>query len=192
MTPDIDPALERAYPYRPGWPVACCGVFFFGVMGTVAVVLLPLGYEQVRNGQLPVGVAMIVGGLFGMPMLFMAATSVAMAIRDAVRPPLLRVTPTALILPEGLRSNPEQDKADEAKKTAPIFHPEAIPFTAIRAVRRESKVNPGNDQLRIDHDLTPIALVVEQGMMHPADFDELETVLRAAIPAAFAPALPSA
>ena len=94
MTPDAEPPLERSYPYRPGWPVACCGVFIFGVMGTVAVALLPLGYEQLRNGQLPVGVAMIVGGLFGTPMLLMAAASVSMAIRDAVRPPLLRITPS--------------------------------------------------------------------------------------------------
>jgi hypothetical protein len=37
----------------------------------------------------------------------------------------------------------------------------------------------------IVHQLSPATLELQQGMMRPSDFDELETVLRAAVPEAF-------
>jgi hypothetical protein len=188
MFPDADAPFERAYPYRPGWPTACCGVFLFGVMGLAAMALVPVGYAKLQNDQLPVGVAMIVGGLFGIPLLFMAIASITVAIRNSVRPPFLCVTPTALHLPMHLREESTPDELDEhgeVKRDVPPAHPEEIPFAAIRSARRESKLNPGSDKLVIEHALAKAPLVIEQFMMSPSDFDELETVLRAAIPAVF-------
>jgi hypothetical protein len=191
MAIDPDPTLERAYPYCAGWRVACCGVLLFGLLGAGGAAMMPFGCEQVRQGQLPLGVALMVIGLFTAPMILMALLALGLAIRDTISPPLLRVTPTTLVLPEQLRGNPPQDDEGEPKKDAPPPQPEEIPFTAIRWVRRERKFNPGSDQLVIVHDLAPTTLVIEQYMMRTGDFDELETVLRAAIPAAFAPVPPA-
>jgi hypothetical protein len=196
MTPDPDLSPERAYPYRSGCVVMGCGVVMFGIMGGVGAALMPFGWEQLRNGQMPLGVALLVISLFTTPMILLALLALGSAIRDTTRPPLLRVTPTSLLLPVSLRDvRPEQEKQDERgepKDPDPTpAHPEEIPFAAIRWVRRESKVNPGSDRLLIVHDLAPTTLIVEQYMMRREDFDELETVLRAAIPAAFAPAPPT-
>jgi hypothetical protein len=57
-------------------------------------------------------------------------------------------------------------------------------------VRREGGNAPTNNRLMIVYALIDRTLVIEQSMMQPADFDELETVLRTAIPSAFAPAPP--
>jgi hypothetical protein len=190
MATDADAPLERAYPYRAGWRVAGCMTLFFALLGVGGTALVPVGCEKVRQGQLPIGVALTIIGLFGMPMLLLAVASIAMGIRDAFRPPLLRVTPTTLVLPEGLRGDPPQDEQGEPKPNAPPPQPSEIPFAAIRWVRREGKPNPGSDRLVIVHDLAPTTLVIEQFMMRTGDFDELETVLRAAVPAAFAAAPP--
>ena len=198
MTPetDFETPLERAYPYWSGLTVMGCAAFFFGMLGAGGAAMLPFGCEQIRAGKLPLGVALLVTGLFTAPMLLIALLAVLGGIRDAIRPPLLRVTPTSLLLPAGLRGvRPEQEEQDERgepkKLDPPPVHPAEIPFTAIRWVRRESKVNPGSDQLMIVHDLAANTLVIEQFMMRRESFDELETVLRAAIPAAFASAPPT-
>jgi len=186
-----DPALERAYPYRTGWRSIGCGVLMFGAIGAAAVALIPSGWEKIQNGAMPVGVAMVVGGLFGLPMLFMAVVGLIAGVRESFAPPLLRVTPTSLLLPGGLKGTPEKDEDGNPKPGAAPPHPDEIPFSAIRWVRREGPVNPGSHKLVIVHDLAPVTLVVEQYMMNWGDFDELEAVLRAAIPAAFAPAPPT-
>lgn len=189
MTPDAQSPFERAYPYRPALPTACCGVVMFGLMGTASAALVPMGIGKLQDNQLPIGVAMIVGGLFGIPLLLMAVASVSVAVRNAMRPPLLRVTPAALLLPLLLReeSTPaEIDEHGEMKRSVLPAHPEEIPFAAIRVVRRESKANPGSDRLVIEHTLAKVPLAIEQFMMNRPDFDELETVLRAALPTAFA------
>jgi hypothetical protein len=186
-----DPTLERAYPYCSGWRVMGCGVLIFGTMGGAAVALIPFGCERVQNGQMPIGVAMVVGGLFGAPMLLMAAFALVSGIRDSISPPLLRVTPSSLRLPASLMGNRPVDESGEPKTDTSPPHPEEIPFSAIRWVRREGPINPGSHKLVIVHDLAPTTLVIEQYMMHWGDFDELETVLRTAIPAAFAPAPPA-
>ena len=120
--------------------------------------------------------------------------ALALGIRESIRPPLLQVTTTALILPANLRQNStkeEQDEQGEPKDlNQPPAHPEEIPFTAIRWVRREGLHNPGSDKLMIVHDLSTQTLVIEQAMMNPADFDELETVLRRALPGVFTSAPP--
>jgi hypothetical protein len=202
-----DPTLERAYPYRSGWRVIGCGVLIFGTMGGAAVALVPFGCERVQNGQMPLGVAMMVAGLFGTPMLFMALVGLVTGVRESIAPPTLRVTPTALILPVSLKGTTPGDESGE-KPAEPLVvyghpvtppegsrqgatHPDEIPFSAIRWVRREGPVNPGSHKLVIVHDLAPTTLVIEQYMMQWGDFDELEAVLRAAIPAAFAPAPPA-
>jgi hypothetical protein len=191
MTPDADPTLERAYPYHSGWKVMGCGVLLFGTLGAAGVALMPFGCEQVRQGRMPLGVALMVIGLFAAPMILMAVVALVAGIRDSISPPMLRVTPTALLLPEGPRGETPLDDSGEPRKDVPPPQPEEIPFTAIKWVRRERMYNPGSDRLLIVHDLAPTTLVIEQYMMYAADFDELETVLRAAIPGAFAPAPPT-
>ena len=201
-----DPTLERVYPYRTGWRVIGCGVLIFGLMGGAAVSLIPFGCEKVRNGAMPIGVAMVVAGLFGAPMLFMAVFGLIAGIRESFSPPLLRVTPTALLLPDSLKGTVQKDESGESKPDELVFYgqpvkvpegsrqgatqPDEIPFSAIRWVRREGPINPGSHKLVVVHDLAPATLVIEQYMMNWGDFDELETVLRTAIPAAFAPAPP--
>jgi hypothetical protein len=189
----LDPALERAYPYHSGLQVIGCAALFFALLGAAGAAMLPFGCDQIRAGKLPLGVALLVIGLFTAPMLLFSLLMVYSGIRDAIRPPLLRVTPTALLLPLALRDfRPEQKEPDErgGSKTAesPAAHPEELPFAAIRWARRESKINPGSDRVMIVHDLAGVTLIIEQYMMRRSDFDELETVLRAALPAAFASA----
>lgn len=184
--------LERAYPYTTPWQTIGCGVLLFGVLGSGAVSLIPFGWEQLQAGKMPIGVAMIVAGLFGSPMLFVAVFSLLVGIRNSFRPPLLRVTPAGLLLPKGLRAGAERLDEGDAEPSHDLPQPAEIPFKAIRWVRREGPINPGSHKLLIVHDLAPATLVVEQFMMRGGDFDELEAVLRAAIPAAFAPAPPAA
>jgi hypothetical protein len=185
--------LERAYPYRNGWRVIGCGFVLFGLIGGVAATLIPLGYEQVQAGRMPLGVAMLVGGAFGTPLLVMAVFTVIIGIRERIHPPLLRVTTTSLLLPARLQVDQAADDSEELTEGKPAprnLQPEEIPFRAIRWVRREGPINPGSHKLLIVHDLASTTLVIEQHMMQPGDFDELEMVLRAAIPAAFAAAPP--
>jgi hypothetical protein len=197
MTPDhTQPSFERAYPYRNSWQSACCSSVAFGILGGVGAAVLPYGCQQVRNGPLPLGIALVTIGFFTTPMMLFAILFVVLGIRDAIRPPLLRITPAALLLPSSLRDpRPDQEGQDErGEPKDPGFsaaHPEEIPFTAIRWVRSEGGVPGALQRLMIVHDLSDQTLVIEQAMMGREDFDELATVLRAALPAAFAPVPPS-
>jgi hypothetical protein len=186
----MEAGLERAYPYRTSWWVVGCGALMFGILGGGAAAMIPFGWQQLQAGRMPIGVAMMVAGVFGAPMFFLALFSVAAGIRNTISPPLLRVTPTALLLPKTLRGSTETLDEDNPEPAPDMPQPEEVPFTAIRWARREGPINPGSHKLLIVHDLSKETLVVEQAMMRPSDFDELETVLRAAIPAAFAPAPP--
>ena len=77
------PQTEHAYPYWAGWHVVGCAILFFGLLGSIAVTLLPAGYERVQTGDLPTGIAMMVMGLFGIPTLAMSFLSLAAGIRGA-------------------------------------------------------------------------------------------------------------
>jgi hypothetical protein len=193
---DDEVPLERAYPYRTGWQSIGCLVVFLTLLGAGGTALIPFGCDKVRAGQMPIGIAFVVMGCFGAPMLLLALLALVSGIRETIRPPLLSVTPTALRLPMNLRENStaeEQDERGEPKNlNAPPAHPEEIPFEAIRWVRREGPINPGSHKLMIVHDLSAQTLVIEQAMMRPDDFDELETVLRAALPGVFTAAPPAA
>ncbi len=185
-----NPPLERAYPYRNPWYVIGCVSLFFAVIGAGGLALTPFGCEQVRNGNEAVGWVAIVAGLFITPALLLAVLGVGLAVRDAVRPSLVRVTPAALLLPLEPRGPPlEKDERGNPKCDGPRTHPEEIPFAAIRWVRRETETSTSNERLLIVHALSPATLELQQNMMRASDFDELETVLRAAVPEAFA-ALP--
>jgi hypothetical protein len=135
----------------------------------------------------------VVIGLFTVPMLMFATLSLVFGVRDALSPPLLRVTVGSLILPSSLREyGPEEERDEEtdatsSEKTRASGHPETIPFESIRLVHREV-VSPATNRLIIAYDLSNRALVIDQSMMEPADFDELESVLRSAMPIAFVPA----
>jgi hypothetical protein len=178
----LDPASERTYPYCTSLRAIGCAALIFALLGGAGAAMLPFGYEQLQAGKMPLGIALMVVGLFTLPLLFFSFSTLYSGIRDRIRPPLVRVTPTALMLPPAPRAGrPEQEKQeerDEPKSRDSPTHPEAIPFAAIRALYRESKVNPGSDRLVIVHDLAPMPLVLEQYMMHPTDFDDLERVLR--------------
>jgi hypothetical protein len=181
----LDSTTERSYPYCKGLRAVGCAALVFALLGGAGATMLPFGYEQLQAGKMPLGVALMVVGLFTLPLLFFSFSTLYSGIRDRIRPPLLRMTPTALLLPPALRQcRPEQEKQDERgepKDLDPPAHPEAIPLSAIRALHRESKVNPGSDRLVIVHDLAPLTLVIEQCMMHPADFDDLDATLRSAL-----------
>jgi hypothetical protein len=174
---------DRAYPYRNGWRVVGCAVLFFGLVGGIGVSLFPTGYEKFRAGQLPTGIALMVIAAFGVPTLGMAARSLLGGVRDAVRPPLLRVTAAALVLPLAARGEPPQDEHGEPLSADPP-HPETVPLAAVRRVVRSGP--RFNGVLDVEHDLSPTPLRLRQSMMRGADFDDLETVLRAAVPGAFA------
>ncbi len=184
-----DEAPERAYPYWRGWHAVGCAVVFFGLVGTVGVSLIPAGYDKVQTGQLPTGIALLVLGVFGVPTLVMSLLTLLGGVRDTVRPPLLRVTGVALVLPTEARGEPPQDEFGEPVSDAPP-HPEVVPFAAIRWVRRTGP--PLNQVLEIGHDLSTTPLQIVRHMMRQADFDDLERLLRAALPAAFAAVPPSA
>ncbi len=176
MASDIEGA--RAFPYRTGWHAVGCAVLFFGLLGMIAVTLIPAGYEKAQKGQLPTGIALMVMGVFGIPTLYMSFRSLYAGLRDTFRPPLLRVTATALLLPKEARGEPPQDEHGEQLSPEPP-HPETIPFTAIRSMKRDGPAF--NQLLEIVHDLSVVPLRLHQHMMRTADFDELDAMLRAAI-----------
>jgi hypothetical protein len=192
---DLDPMPHRSFPYHAGWRAMACGAFFFGVLGGVGAAMLPFGCEQNRAGRLPLAVALWIIGGFGIPMLFFALFAIYAGIRDSIAPPLLRLTTSSLVLPAILRQRTcEEEEIDDRGEPKNLdetpAHPELIPFIAIRSVRRENAPRIGT-VMTVMHDLSEQSLVIEQSMMNREDFDELGTILRAAIPAAFAPAPPS-
>jgi hypothetical protein len=178
---------ERAYAYWVGWHVAGCAILFFGLLGSIGVSLLPAGYARVQSGDLPTGVAMMVIGAFGVPTLGMAFLSIYACIRDTFWPPVLRVTATGLVLPIEARGDPPQDEYGEPIGEEPP-HPEQIPFTAIRWIKRSGP--RFSNVLAVAHDLSKEELCIRQCMMWSTEFEELEAVLRAALPAAFLSAPP--
>jgi hypothetical protein len=177
----------RAYPYWAGWQVVGCAVLFFGLLGSIGVSLIPAGYERVQTGDLPTGVAMLVLGVFATPILGMAFLSIYAGLRDTFRPPVLRVTATALVLPIEARGEPPQDEYGEPIGEAPP-QPETVPFSAIRWIKCSGP--RFNHVLEIAHDLSKEALRIRECMMRVADFEELEVLLRGALPTAFLSAPP--
>jgi hypothetical protein len=187
MTTESKPATDRAYPYWAGWHVVGCAIIFFGLLGSIAVALLPAGYERVQTGDLPTGIAMMVMGLFGVPTLAMSVWSFVAGVRDTVRPPLLRVTADALLLPAEARGEPPQDEYGEPTSTEPP-HPAAVPLATVKWVKRGGP--PLNPVLLVAHDGAAQPLELRRNMMSRGDFDDLEATLRAALPAAFLAAPP--
>ncbi|AMV23869.1 hypothetical protein VT84_05610 [Gemmata sp. SH-PL17] len=174
---------ERAFAYWNGWHAVGCSVLFFGLLGSIGVSLFPAGYEKVQSGQLPTGIALMVMGVFGVPTLLMSFWSLWTGVRDTLSPPRVRVTTTSLFLPTGARGEPPQDEHGEPISHEPP-HPATIPLAAIRSVRRAGPVH--NLVLEVLHDASAVPLRLSQHMMRKTDFDDLEAVLRAAIPGAFA------
>ena len=179
--------LERAYPYCTGWKMTGCISLFMALVGAAGMMLVPLCCDQWRNGNNPAfAVLAVLGAPCTAMSVLLAVAAFGITVRDAVRPPLLRVTPTTIILPSDARGQAlEKDARGNPIYSGPRTHPEEIPFTAIRWVRREVGTPPGNDRLLIVHTLSPATLELQQSLMRDADFDELETVLRAAVPEAF-------
>lgn len=184
MTPDGRILPVRSFPYRTGWRIIGCSALFFSLLGAIGCMLVPFGWGKLQNGQLPLGVAYMTIGLFGLPMVVMAIGSLVTGVRHAMNPPRVEVTESALLLPRNLRDESTPRELDDGAPSRQPAQPEVIPFAAIRSVRREGPRNAGSDRLIISHALAPAELVVHQFMMDPADFDELEKVLRNAIPPA--------
>jgi hypothetical protein len=182
-----DDALERAYPYCTGWKVAGCLALLFALVGAAGTMVVPVCCDQWRNGKnAGFAVLAVVGTPCTMIAILFAVVAFSTAVRDAVRPALLRVTPVALLLPDAARGQAlEKDEQGNPKPDSPLTHPEEIPFSAIRWIRREAGTSPGNDRLLVVHSLSPATLELQQNMMQDADFEELEVVLRAAVPEAF-------
>jgi hypothetical protein len=180
---------ERAYPYRTDHVPGVCVYLSFVAAGAFGFLVCLFIGRGILTGELT-GVAL---GLFAglaplapwLPLVVLPALSVR--VKNALRPPRVRATPAALLLPAEARGDRERDENGYEKLDAPYPQPELIPFAAIRWVRREGW--PNRAKLVIVHDLSQTTLVIEQSLMRPADFDELETLLRAAVPGAFA-ALP--
>jgi hypothetical protein len=191
--------LEQAYPYRVGWKAMSCAALVLAAVGAAGLMFLPFGCDQVQNGDPTVGWVVIIGGLCTTPFLLLALAALVKAGRDLIGPPLLRVTPTALLLPADVRGPVVATtlvaavaaETGEPAPDAPRAHPEEIPFARIRWARRETTGSAGWDKLLIVHDLGPATLELLQNMMRPADFDELDAILRAAVPEAFAAAPPT-
>lgn len=175
-------APGRAYPYWPGAHAACCSVLFFGIIGAVGVSFLPAGVERAREGQLPTGVAMVVLGAFGVPTLALSLWYLLRGWADAVRPPLLRLTPTELVLPRGARGEPPRDEYDRPLSADPP-QPEVVPLATIR--RATCSGPEFNRVLELVHDGAAEPLRLHEHMMSGPDFAELLAALRAAVPAAF-------
>lgn len=190
MASDPDPGLERDYRYRAGCGVMGCAFLFVAGLGAGGCALVPVGCEQFRNGQKVLGGVLVGVGVVVSPLTLMAVLVLGMALRDLTRPPLLRVTPTALWLPKSLRGEVTKDSTTEDTPPPDPTNllrqqPEEIPFATIRWVRREVGPVARAERLVIVHDLSPTRLTIEISMMRTEDFEELETVLRAAIPRAF-------
>ncbi len=189
MTPEPDLSLGREYRYNAGWKVFGCVVWLLGTIGAGGLALIPVACEKFNNGEVVLGVFLTVVCVIAAPMLLLAAAGLSAGLRETVRPTVLRVTPAALVLPDSLRGAAETNAEGEEVKPPP--QPEEVPFTAVRWVRREAVAAPDGAKLMIVHDLSPATLVIDRFMMRPADFDELEAVLRAAVPHAFTSAPPT-
>lgn len=187
MSPELDPGMERAYRYHAGWKVIGCAVLVFGGIGALGVTLMPIGCDMIRNGDKAVGSLIAVGCLLAASMLLLAVAGAIIGVRNTIQPPLLVVTPTSLRLPPTLCGSAVKTRTGEE---VPPPQPEEIPFTAIRWVRNEGGPAPAAGKLLIVHDLSPTTLAIEQSLMWPREFEELEVILRAAVPAAFTPAPP--
>ena len=193
MTFEDDVPLERVYPYRTSLSAFGCGFLMCAAVAAAGIALVPVCCEQWRNGNVAFGALTVLGAPCTAFAILFAVVSFIAAVKEAIRPPVLRVTTTALVLPESARGLAlEKDARGNPKRDGPHTHPEEVPFTAIRWVRREGETETGSgrDRLLVVHDLSPVTLELHQAMMRAADFDELETVLRAAVPGAFT-ALPT-
>jgi hypothetical protein len=183
--------LERSYPYRMSWRSLGCLIASLASVGVVGIQLLLVGCERIQQGNLPVGIFLGGLGACGIPLMLLAGVMFVGGIRDTLRPPLLRVSTTELILPDCLQHDTHGETTEPPDRPAAavpsLAHPERIPFAAIRQVSRGTALDPGDEQLIIEHELCPHPLVIQQNMMNPSDFDELETVLRVAVPQAFRP-----
>ncbi len=158
-----------------------CAVMFLVVVGSIAAATLPAGYMRVTNGEVPLGVLLCVLSVIGLPALILAPLLMLSGVREMLNPQYLCLTSTAIVLPDRLRGVPPDAKGNLIPN-APGPQPAMIPFSAIRSIK--SGVGP-TGRLRIDHDLAPTTLVLLEYLMTPGDYENLEKLLRAAVPTAF-------
>jgi hypothetical protein len=182
---------ERSYRVRTGCAAMGCAVLFLVAVGSGGAAGLSTGCAKIQNGQgaeVALGWAMVVLCGLATPALLLAPLMLVLAVRETLNPQFLRITTRALHLPEQLRGNRPKDENGQLIPDAPPPQPEEIPFAAIKWIRRED--GPGGSQLLIVHDLSPTTLIISQINLNGTDFEELQTILKAAVPAAFAAAPP--
>jgi hypothetical protein len=183
MASDSPAPAAREFSYWAGVHSACCSVVFFGGIGLIGTSFLPAGLDRAREGQLPTGVAMMVLGGFGVPTCLLALWYFVRAWIDFLRPPLLRLTATALELPREARGGTSRDEYDQPLSKEPP-HPDVVPLSAIRRAKCDGPER--NRILELVHDLSTEPLQLREHMMRASDFAELVSALRAAVPSAFA------
>src|SRR5262245_22170967 len=166
--------LERAYPYRTSWKITGCLSLFFAAVGLGGLALTQFGCDLMRNGMGWLGCGVVLVGLFVAITLLLSVVAIGVGIKDIISPDLIRVTLTALSLPESLRGFDRSEEAQKQDPPKPPKQPEEIPFSAIKWVRRGTSRTPDHDRLLVVHDLSEHTLKIDQHMMRPADFDELE------------------
>src|SRR5215831_2527028 len=170
MATDTGPDTDRVYPCR-GNPMAMgCAVAFFALIGCGAFVLIPLGLDKLNTGDAVTGYALLAVGVANALLLMIGIVGAGMLVRDVAARHALRLTSTALVLPEWLRGRRDMDDKGEPLGN---WQPPEVPFVAIRWARRER--GPTGDRILIVHTLGPNTLILEQSRMRRADFDELGT-----------------
>lgn len=174
---------ERVYRYRTNMKFMGCAVLGFLCIGSGAFTLIPAGWDSVKNGDTVAGWVAVAAGVVSALMLLIGFAGVVMVVKDSLAGHVLRLTPTSLVLPESLRGRRDMDENGEPLGD---WQPPEIPFSAILWARHERGAGKFDDRLLLVHTLGPNTLVLRQGCMRRADFDDLAEQLRSAVPAAFA------
>ena len=142
----LDSSSRRAIPTAPVCVRSALAALVFALLGGAGAAMLPFGYEQLRAGKMPLGVALMVVGLFTLPLLFFSFSTLYSGIRDRIRPPLVRLTPTALYLPPTPptpgRSRKSKTIAVSPKTSIRPRIRETIPLIAIRRVATREQDQP--------------------------------------------------
>ncbi|MCE9561903.1 MAG: hypothetical protein K8U57_07600 [Planctomycetes bacterium] len=172
---------EHAFPLRVGCVAQGCAVMFLALIGSIAAATLTAGVMRITSGDMPLGALLCVVGLIGSSALVFAPILMLSGLREALNPEYLMLTSSAMVLPPRLRGVPP-DAQGNPIPNAPGPQPEVIPFSAIRSI---SCGSGPTGRMRIDHSLAPTTLVLLEYLMTPSDYETLEKLLRAAVPAAF-------
>lgn len=191
MEGDSGQALERAYRLRRGCAAMGCAFLFLFAIGGSGAAGLSSGCAKIQNAQgwqLALGWTLVVLGGLALPLLLLAPLMLIVAVKDMLHPQYLRLNTRELVLPLQLRGMQPKDEKGQPIPDATFPQPKVIPYSAIRWIRREDGTS--GSQLLIVHDLSTTTLIIQSTSLSGGDFEEMETILKTAVPAAFAAAPP--